>query len=278
MEHKLSVASGELQIGLPPIKTAAVLADANQSGWETMGRTLKLGMAVAVASLVAASGAHALTVDVWGGYNTPAGTVNPSPGVPASVNGAQDPAPTGSPVATFTYSGPINWQDNEGNNGDDHTENFFGEFFVPADISGFSSPGGEYTNDATGLANFLASSLSVEESFPDTFYTYIQVSGVTAGGMATISHDDGASVYTGSPGSGTAVYLAPLQTSEDTASFMMPGGAFYVDYIEANGAPSDLIFSVSAPEPSTWAMMLIGFVGLGYAGHRASRKSAAVAA
>lgn len=32
------------------------------------------------------------------------------------------------------------------------------------------------------------------------------------------------------------------------------------------------------PEPSTWAMMLIGFAGLGYAGHRASRKSAALAA
>jgi PEP-CTERM motif len=32
------------------------------------------------------------------------------------------------------------------------------------------------------------------------------------------------------------------------------------------------------PEPSTWAMMLIGFAGLGYAGHRASRKSAALVA
>jgi PEP-CTERM motif len=32
------------------------------------------------------------------------------------------------------------------------------------------------------------------------------------------------------------------------------------------------------PEPSTWAMMLIGFAGLGYASHQASRKSAAVAA
>ena len=31
------------------------------------------------------------------------------------------------------------------------------------------------------------------------------------------------------------------------------------------------------PEPSTWAMMLIGFVGLGYAGYRA-RKGAALAA
>ena len=94
--------------------------------------------------------------------------------------------------------------------------------------------------------------------------------------MATISHDDGASVYTGVPGSGTAVYLAPLQTSEDTASFMMPGGAFYIDYIEANGAPSDLIFNVAVPEPSTWAMMLLGFAGLGYAGFRRSRQPVAL--
>ena len=31
------------------------------------------------------------------------------------------------------------------------------------------------------------------------------------------------------------------------------------------------------PEPSTWAMMLLGFAGLGFAGYRASRKTTAVA-
>jgi PEP-CTERM motif len=31
---------------------------------------------------------------------------------------------------------------------------------------------------------------------------------------------------------------------------------------------------VAAPEPSTWAMMLLGFAGLGYAGWRGSRKPA----
>ena len=31
------------------------------------------------------------------------------------------------------------------------------------------------------------------------------------------------------------------------------------------------------PEPSTWAMMLVGLAGLGYAGYRASRKSASAA-
>jgi hypothetical protein len=34
----------------------------------------------------------------------------------------------------------------------------------------------------------------------------------------------------------------------------------------------------AAPEPSTWAMMLLGFAGLGFAGYRRLPKAAAVAA
>jgi PEP-CTERM motif len=37
-------------------------------------------------------------------------------------------------------------------------------------------------------------------------------------------------------------------------------------------------FSLGAPEPSTWAMMLAGFAGLGFLGWRESRKTAARAA
>jgi PEP-CTERM motif len=36
--------------------------------------------------------------------------------------------------------------------------------------------------------------------------------------------------------------------------------------------------SVSTPEPSTWAMMVLGFTGLGFAGYRSSRKTAGVVA
>jgi unsaturated chondroitin disaccharide hydrolase len=44
-------------------------------------------------------------------------------------------------------------------------------------------------------------------------------------------------------------------------------------------AASDPLYSSSAvPEPSTWAMMLVGFAGLGFAGYRTSRKTAAFAA
>jgi PEP-CTERM motif len=44
-----------------------------------------------------------------------------------------------------------------------------------------------------------------------------------------------------------------------------------LDYV-ANG-----VFA-SAPEPSTWAMMIVGFAGLGFAGYRAWRKMATAAA
>jgi PEP-CTERM motif len=36
--------------------------------------------------------------------------------------------------------------------------------------------------------------------------------------------------------------------------------------------------SINVPEPSTWVMLLLGFAGLGYAGWRTQRKSAALAA
>jgi hypothetical protein len=36
--------------------------------------------------------------------------------------------------------------------------------------------------------------------------------------------------------------------------------------------------AASTPEPSTWAMMVVGFAGLGFAGHRKARKAAAIAA
>jgi PEP-CTERM motif len=34
---------------------------------------------------------------------------------------------------------------------------------------------------------------------------------------------------------------------------------------------------MTAPEPSTWAMMMLGFAGLGFAGYRKSHKAAIAA-
>ena len=53
------------------------------------------------------------------------------------------------------------------------------------------------------------------------------------------------------------------------------GGQF--DYLQGysattppiNGSPSaDQLFAEAVPEPSTWAMMLLGFAGLGFVGYR----------
>ena len=81
-------------------------------------------------------------------------------------------------------------------------------------------------------------------------------------------------------------------------SIWLPGGIaagsqsieidFSLSYWNSTGITPDASFgfiyalvdppALNAPEPSTWAMILIGFTGLGVAGYRASRKTAALAA
>jgi len=55
--------------------------------------------------------------------------------------------------------------------------------------------------------------------------------------------------------------------------------SFVVDNFAQNGGnPSGLDVSVSAvPEPSIWAMMILGFMGLGFMGYRRSMKAAVTA-
>ena len=67
-----------------------------------------------------------------------------------------------------------------------------------------------------------------------------------------------------------------------------PGGGFFIDnraaifgvYTINGGDPITVpvALTVGAPEPSIWTMMALGFAGLGFAGYRASRKTASVAA
>lgn len=52
----------------------------------------------------------------------------------------------------------------------------------------------------------------------------------------------------------------------------------YTGFVDVNTGYAATITITSVPEASTWALMLLGFAGLGLAGYRASRKSAALAA
>jgi PEP-CTERM motif len=55
-------------------------------------------------------------------------------------------------------------------------------------------------------------------------------------------------------------------------------GAFTQVSFSSTRNAFEFSLGTAVPEPSTWAMMLIGFAGLGYAGYRTSRRAAAQAA
>ncbi len=76
------------------------------------------------------------------------------------------------------------------------------------------------------------------------------------------------------------VYYFPLPyTSSDV---YWCGGYGYCEVGPSSlGIPSGIVTSftlTAVPEASTWAMMLLGFAGLGFAGYRASRRVVALAA
>jgi hypothetical protein len=76
------------------------------------------------------------------------------------------------------------------------------------------------------------------------------------------------------------VYYFPLPYT-NTDSYWCGGYGYCEVGPSSEGIPSGIVTSftlTAVPEPSTWAMMIFGFAGLGFAGYRASRKSVGVAA
>ena len=175
------------------------------------------------------------------------------------------------PNAAFTYTGPIDWQNNAPN-GD---PNLVSSFLNLSDVTNLSGYGGS-------VATFGNVSLSTLGDNCATCTSFFQITGTGNFSGGTIQHDDGASLYLGAlPGPLTTVFDSGTETSEIPSAFTVAAGThqYVLDYVEGNGSPSDLIFTTTGgvPEPSTWAMMLLGFAGLGVAGYR-SRKAASIAA
>ena len=86
----------------------------------------------------------------------------------------------------------------------------------------------------------------------------------------------------------TSLSLDGVACGADGGGFKCNGGAFFhifswsvVPGTTVGGLnPEDLMLSVTVtqvPEPSTWAMMLAGFAGVGFLSYRASRKTTAAA-
>jgi hypothetical protein len=77
------------------------------------------------------------------------------------------------------------------------------------------------------------------------------------GGTVVDLFDNGVGAFSGIPYGGFGVVVANHDLALDSVSAGV---------------------TASTPEPSTWAMMVLGFAGLGFAGYRSSRKAAAIAA
>lgn len=204
---------------------------------------LGVGIAQATPNLTAIA-TGPLTVTIWSGSGV--------------TKNASLPAPGGTPFAQFTYSGPISFD-----NGNCQTcSNTFSDFgFMSGDISGFSGSAGS-------VSSFLAATMSTPGEIYNSYLEFAGTYSTGTGTMVSVSHDDGASFYTG-PGYSTTVFSSPGPTTDITNTGGLTSGtnAFDLVYVESNGAPSILSAEVSGPsvpEPGSLALFAAGLVSLGW--------------
>jgi hypothetical protein len=211
-----------------------------------------VGLSVAPASAAFLTGTFDVTI--WNG---------PPNGVDS--NNLATAIPTGVADAHFTYTGPLSWVDIEPQN-TTPAGNLASSFLNFANISGYTSPNGTLAT----LADFAALSLSIKGNAYDTFFL---ITGTYHGAGGSITHDDGVRLTL----NGVTVVNSPGQTVAVTQNFANPSGNATVPmelwYVSANGAPS--VLQVTAvPEPATWAMMILGFLGIGFIAYRGKRNHA----
>ncbi len=226
---------------------------------------LLLSAAVGLAGAgVFASGAQAAfvyTVDVWS-YNADL------PGASTSADPTNQILST-APTYVFNYNnGTINWstpgpQNNPGNTG----LNFIPDWGNVQWVSGVE-------------ADFQNNLLSVPGDATASFFKITATWTSPSTTTGNLTSDDGSTLIIGGS---TLVNMAGEQQA-NTQSFI--AGAFNnapleLLYVEGNGAPAVLDFNISGgsltqpvPEASTWAMMILGFFGVGCMAYRRKSKPA----
>jgi PEP-CTERM motif len=196
-------------------------------------RKLLIGTAIALFSF---SVAHAATVTGSIYENDPTGAGDATP---ANV-------PLTTPDVTFTVTSPIDF------------------------TSGSLYTVGEFLS--SGGATVLTGSSQLGNTLDNTLFNFTGSVTVTTGETFTAGHDDGLTLIIG----GQTVINDPGPTAFSTtpATYTGPSGtfAFQLVYGECCGAPGDLSISLpltsAVPEPSTWAMMILGFFGVGFMAYR----------
>jgi hypothetical protein len=186
-------------------------------------------------------------------------------GTPAGLLGVSQNYTAGSPSITITATGFIN-----------------GNFANPAnktDLFGKAAGG-----DEVGLG--LNDDPSGEHELNGTNWIQLNITNAVAAGVHGLSFimdsTTGCTVLPCSTGDSWRVFGSNSATSLgaqlpgligfDEGSHSLPTGFDFINFQAVSG--NVLVSSISGtiPEPSTWAMMLLGFAGLGYVGFRRTRK------
>jgi hypothetical protein len=170
-------------------------------------------------------------------------------------------------AAKFTYTGALNFNNpaaqNSGSSGDLNSTFFTSAGGSISNYTGVGTFAGGNDNYGT-LAGFLAGSGSASNFAYGSFYR-IDLGVLDAGTILTITHDDGASLFQGATQLGSTV-AGPTSVVTDVVDITTTGDTTLF-YSRQNGSPS--ILEVSAvPEASTWAMMILGFFGVGFTAYR----------
>ena len=106
--------------------------------------------------------------------------------------------------------------------------------------------------------------------------------------IESMQSGEGAYIYGSADGNlGDFVFLGSLNGADGVTQSFNTGAWNYLGVtgwnVDGNHPDADIaialeVVSTSVPEPSTWAMMMLGFAGLGFAGFRKAKGAAAFAA
>jgi PEP-CTERM motif len=149
--------------------------------------------------------------------------------------------------------------------------------------------------DLSFIADASTTTLSVG-GYQVPAFEQVQFNGVTTGGGSNLlggtwtlvpaasgSETSTMSDGTGVPALNFGAFVAGLYDTYSQTFATTPGATYeYAFEFSTQGGPSGLLVTTTGsasvvPEPSTWAMMLIGFAGLGFAGYRRARATVSAA-
>jgi hypothetical protein len=185
----------------------------------------------------------------------------------------------GASAATITYifTGPGSWTLNGVAESGDFTVTYLG------DTSTVGLSGGEYSNPVTGVFSFDSTTVKLTGGATEFLITRLASPGfvgfeqVTETVLLPPTFNVAVEALTGTP----------FETYNLATSFPLTSGGLCVGPATYFTSGGDLVFAADSitshslqaivPEPSTWATMLAGFVGLGFVGYRRSIKARAAA-